>query len=71
MLRRLQTAVCKRQWPSHHFLLHLEGNKIDSDFCRNNCNKPKHTLSSNTQTGRRQRSSQCCVNKSNETKAFP
>lgn len=44
---------------------------MDSDLYLNNCNKPKHTLSSNKQTGRQQQSSQCCANKSNRTKAFP
>ena len=70
-LCRPQTALCKRQWSSYYFLLHLEGNKMDADLCLNNCSKPKHTLSSNKQTGRRQQSSQCCANKSNRTKAFP
>lgn len=44
---------------------------MDSDLYLNNCNKPKHTLSSNKQMGRQQQSSQCCANKSNRTKAFP
>lgn len=68
----LTTAGCLQEtMASHHFLLHLEGNTMDSDLCLNNHNKPKHTLSSDEQTGRQQQPSQCCANKSNRTKAFP